>query len=62
MTAWAAAADSSTAKFVLTLPPAVGTPPAGAPEPGVYQLRVGQRHAGSPGGTRSARPLSASPP
>jgi len=46
VTAWAVAADSTTAKFVLTLPQAVGTPPAAAPAPGVYQLWVG---GGSPG-------------
>ena len=47
VTAWAVAADSSAAKFVLTLPHAVGTPPAAAPAPGVYRLRAG---GGSPGG------------
>jgi len=53
VTAWAVAAASSPAKFVLVLPPAVGAPPAGAPDPGVYQLRVGSGALGSPGGTRS---------
>jgi hypothetical protein len=50
VTAWAVAADSSAAKFVLTLPPAVGTPPAAAPAPGVYQLRAG---GGSPDAQRT---------
>ena len=45
VTAWAVAADSSAAKFVLTLPRVVGTPPAAAPAPGVYQLQAG---GGSP--------------
>jgi len=72
VTAWVTAADSSTAKFVLTIPPAAGTTPAGAPEPGVYQLRVGSGTLGSPGGTRSSstpvsvaakvNPPEASPP
>jgi hypothetical protein len=41
VTAWADAAGSSSAKLVLTLPAATGTAPAGTPDPGVYQLRVG---------------------
>jgi hypothetical protein len=41
VTAWAVAADSSAAKFVLTLPPVVGTPPTATPAPGVYQLQAG---------------------
>ena len=53
VTAWKAAADSSAAKFVLAVPPAAGTAPAGAPDPGVYQLRVGSGALGSPGATRS---------
>jgi hypothetical protein len=53
VTAWAVAADSSAAKFVLTLPVAVGAAPAGAPDPGVYQLRVGSGVLGSPDVTRS---------
>jgi hypothetical protein len=51
VTAWAVAADS--ARFVLALPAMVGAPPADAPEPGVYQLRVGSGTPGSPGATRS---------
>jgi Pvc16 N-terminal domain len=46
VTAWVVTADSSAAKLVLTLPQAVGTPPAAVPAPGVYQLCVG---GGSPG-------------
>ncbi len=53
VTAWAVAAESSAAKIVFTLPPAVGPPPAGAPAPGVYQLRVGGGTLGSPGATRT---------
>ena len=53
VTAWAVAADSSAAKFVLELPQAVGTAPAGTPGPGVYQLRVGSGAPGSPGATRT---------
>ena len=53
VTAWVKAADSSAAKFVLAVPPAAGTAPAGAPDPGVYQLRVGSGALGSPGATRS---------
>ncbi len=53
VTTWAVAAGSSAAKFVLTLPAAVGPAPAGAPGPGVYQLRVGSGAPGSPGATRS---------
>ncbi len=47
VTAWAVAADSSAAKFVLALPP------AGAPGPGVYQFRAGSGALGSPGTTRT---------
>jgi Pvc16 N-terminal domain len=53
VTSWAAAAESSAAKFVLTLPAAAGPAPAGAPTPGVYQLRVGSGTLGSSGATRS---------
>jgi hypothetical protein len=53
VTAWAVAAGSSAAKFVLTAPPATGTAPAGTPDPGVYELRVGSGAPGSPGATRS---------
>jgi hypothetical protein len=53
VTAWVATADSSAARFVLTLPAAGGTAPAGAPAPGLYQLRVGSGAPGSPGATRS---------
>jgi len=47
ITAWATAAGSSTARFALTAPAAAGAAPAGTPEPGVYQLRVGGAAAGS---------------
>ena len=53
VTAWAVAADSSAAKFVLTLPSAAGPAPADAPVPGVYQLRVGSGALGTPGATRT---------
>jgi hypothetical protein len=53
VTAWAVAADSSAAKFVLQLPQAAGTAPAGTPGPGVYQLRAGSGAPGSPGATRT---------
>ena len=53
VTAWAVAAASSTAKFVLTLPATVGTAPAEAPAPGVYQLRAGSGALGTPGATRT---------
>ena len=53
VTAWVLTADSSAAKFVLTVPSAAGPAPAGAPAPGVYQLRVGSGSLGSSGGTRS---------
>jgi Pvc16 N-terminal domain len=51
VTAWAVA-GSSAAKFVLALP-------ADAPDPGVYQLRVGSGTLGEPGAIRSGSvPLS----
>jgi Pvc16 N-terminal domain len=53
VTAWVAAAESSAARFVLTLPAAAAAPPAGAPAPGLYQLRVGSGAPGSPGARRS---------
>ena len=53
VTAWAVAADSSAAKFVLDLPQAAGTAPAGTPGPGVYQLRAGSGAPGSPGAART---------
>jgi Pvc16 N-terminal domain len=53
VTAWAVAAESSAAKFVLELPQAAGTAPAGTPDPGVYQLRAGSGAPGSPGTTRT---------
>jgi hypothetical protein len=53
VTTWAVAADSSPAKFVLTLPATVGTAPADAPVPGVYQLRAGSGALGAPGATRT---------
>ena len=54
VTAWAVAAASTTAKFVLTLPATVGTAPADAPAPGVYQLRAGSGAQGTPGATRTS--------
>lgn len=53
VTAWIVAAQSSTAKFVLTVPPSAGTAPSGAPAPGVYQFRAGSGTAGSPGAPRT---------
>jgi Pvc16 N-terminal domain len=53
VTGWAVVAESSAAKFVLTLPATVGAVPDGAPDPGVYQLRVGSGARDSPGATRS---------
>jgi len=53
VTAWVLTADSSAAKFVLAVPSAAGPAPAGAPAPGVYQLRVGSGSLGSSGATRS---------
>jgi Pvc16 N-terminal domain len=53
VTTWAVAAGSTAEKFVLTLPNAAGAAPAGAPPPGVYQLRVGSGTLGSPSATRS---------
>jgi Pvc16 N-terminal domain len=59
VTTWAQAADSTPAKFALTLPNTTGAPPAAAPAPGVYQVRVGSGQAGSPGAVRTgATPLS----
>jgi hypothetical protein len=59
VTAWAQAAVSTPAKFVLALPAAAGAPPASAPGPGVYQLRVGSGALGAAGAVRSgATPLS----
>ena len=54
VTAWTVPAQSSAAKVVLTLPSATGTPPAGAPAPGRYQLRAGSGAAGSAGAVRTA--------
>ncbi len=53
VTAWAVTAESSAAKFVVALPQAAGTAPAGAPAPGVYQLRAGSGAPGSAGATRT---------
>jgi hypothetical protein len=53
VTAWLATVDASAGRLVLTLPPGGGTAPAGAPAPGLYQLRVGSGASGSPGATRS---------
>lgn len=54
VTGWAVTADSTAARFVLTLPDTAGAAPAGTPPPGVYLLRVGSGAPGSPGATRSA--------
>lgn len=53
VTAWTVPAESTSTKFVLDLPPAVGPAPANSPRPGVYQLRVGSGALGSPGAKRS---------
>ena len=53
VTAWAVAAESNAAKFVLTLPTTGGQAPAAVPVPGVYQLRVGSGTLGTSGATRS---------
>ena len=53
VTTWVVAGDSTAAKFVLTLPPTVGTAPGETPVPGVYQLRAGSGAAGTPGATRT---------
>lgn len=53
VTAWTVPAESTSTKFVLDLPPTVGTTPANSPPPGVYQLRVGSGALGSPGAKRS---------
>ena len=53
VTAWAVQADTSPARFVLSLPSAVGAAPGGAPAPGIYQLRTGTGTLGSTGATRS---------
>jgi hypothetical protein len=53
VTSWVAAANSSAEKLVFTVPTATGTPPAGAPAAGVYQLRAGSGALGAAGATRS---------
>ncbi len=59
VTSWVSADGSSAARLVTTLPTTAGTAAAGAPPPGVYQLRVGTGPAGSPDAPRSASiPLS----
>jgi hypothetical protein len=59
VTAWAVTADTSPARFVLTLPSAVAAAPGGAPAPGIYQLRTGSGALGSAGAIRSGSvPLS----
>ena len=50
VTSWVRPAGSSPARFALTAPVDHGAAPAGTPDPGVYQLRVG---SGGPGGPRS---------
>ncbi len=53
------AVDSGHTKLLLTLPSTVGSPPSGAPTPGIYQIRVGSGALGSPGAKRSdSIPLS----
>jgi len=59
VTAWELTADSTPTRLVLSLPATSGTSPAGSPDPGVYQLRVGSGALGSPGAIRSdATPVS----
>jgi hypothetical protein len=59
ITNWAVPAESSAASFTLQAPAGAGAAPAGTPEPGVYQLRVGSGEAGTPGAIRSnATPVS----
>jgi hypothetical protein len=59
VTDWVSSDSRSAVTFVVTLPATVGTPPAFAPEPGTYQLRVGSGAAGTPGSVRSgAVPLA----
>lgn len=59
VTGWVLAADSSPTRFVLSVPAATGAVPAGTPDPGVYQLRVGSGAIGAPSAIRSdATPLS----
>jgi hypothetical protein len=53
ITAWTMPAESSAASFALEAPAGAGAAPAGTPEPGVYQLRVGSGAAGTPGAIRS---------
>jgi hypothetical protein len=53
VTTWVTAGDSTTARFVLTLPPTTGTAPVETPVPGVYQLCAGSGAAGTPGATRT---------
>jgi hypothetical protein len=53
ITTWAIAAESSAATFALRAPAGAGAAPAGTPDPGVYQLRVGSGAAGTPSATRS---------
>jgi hypothetical protein len=53
VTAWVMAADSSAAKFVVSLPHAGGTAPGAAPAPHVYQFRVGSGALGSRSAIRS---------
>jgi hypothetical protein len=59
ITGWVLTADSTAARLVLAVPAAAGTAPGQAPDPGVYQLRVGSGAAGTPGAIRSgATPVS----
>lgn len=53
ITDWAIAAQSSAASLILQAPAGAGAAPAGTPEPGLYQLRVGSGAAGTPGAIRS---------
>lgn len=56
VTAWASAAQSDQAKFVLTLPPTAGTlaaVPGAAPPAGNYLMRVGSGALGSPNAIRT---------
>lgn len=57
VTPWASVAQSTTSKYVLTLPPTAGASlasvPGGAPPPGEYLLRVGSGALGDPHAVRT---------
>jgi hypothetical protein len=59
VTAWRVSGASTPARLTFALPEAVGTPPAAAPPPGLYGVRVGAGAAGASGATRTgATPVS----